>query len=78
MQSFANYLCLPTMVLHCQDDNTVLHTGSQGTVRYSHFKSGEVASRIIKVAGGKLSHLQFGYQTLLSPQDSPHSNVLKL
>lgn len=39
---------------------------------------GEVASWIVKVAGWEISHSQFGYQAVLTAQDSPDCDVLKL
>lgn len=69
---------VPSLVWNYKWQSIVLSSGSKRLYRYSHFESGEVASRVVKVTGWKLCHLQFGYQVFFSAQDSPHCNVLKL
>lgn len=62
----------------CENIELYLSLKGKKWTEYSHFESGEVAFWIIKVAGWKLNHSQFGDQIFLSAQDSSHCNVLKL
>lgn len=58
--------------------SSVFFSGSERLQKHSHSELGEIASRIIKVAGWELGYSQFGHQLFLSAQDPPHCDVLKL